>query len=917
MDIGVRFRLKRTKFATCLRMDNVDLYKQLYGNLTLGQMKSYICPYKKYGRRRINHNCKKSAVVKVETVKNIIKRINKIVPISKYNGGKILKYLFETESINANDVMQIMTVCSTKRRNQLEMMVLDNWLKIGHNSTTKMKEELLVYSFKLKLYKLGMLLHHLDIRNNKIIKNLSNYPSDISRELLSEYNVTIDSVMDSTEYFNNLTSYVFEKKLFRVNNISSGNLTKIFEKSVKSLTCKQFIILNNLGLIHNDNLLDAIISNCNVQLLPYVNLNKCCVTAKMIDKLFKVGEIESELKKLKPSQGGRRRRYNNMIQCKVLKSINICKFAHDPIFLSKIKEFFSKNISYSELKSKNISLNTLHDISYTMNSKYCKMLINFMFYNECYDLCKLFMTYFDIELDMSTKYYKINYEYDSEEENEFINLNDISNDKFEEMVNNKEIENGWEVKNMRVKVLNAKRHINELIVNDSVQKLEYIFKIGLIKLTDIINNDHLLTHAITQNSINMVNYLYNVLNLKCTNNILDKVYFSDSRIDFYNVKNKKDMIKHLIMIHYPINNKFISKLLDMNFIECIDYISKNCNLVFSKENVKRALVSGKILLKQIKNDKIKILSVELIDQIIEHYYTKARELSVVNLYGKAREKVQKKEELWLMKYIIIIKNKFNATATSKSIDTLLRYKKYDQVQSICKLFNIKYTKTKLINAFKKHDNDMGWSCSCKMELNFIKYMMKTFNVTYSHVKDVTCIARCIGKLILTAKNLDKLCNDLGIKPDEKIISLLFHGKNKLNTIKLLIEKYKINISRDMYLNAYLLNSSASTYFEEKFGYNFTVDDLNNYLTNNPNKLMRDKLKLINKFGCDKTNTNTSHIIISNIYENQRGVYGHFGYRWPKSYYTKTILPFNKIANADHNNGINLNHYKLKKNIEII
>ena len=33
MSIGVRFWLKKTKFATCLRTDDIDLYKQLYGNL--------------------------------------------------------------------------------------------------------------------------------------------------------------------------------------------------------------------------------------------------------------------------------------------------------------------------------------------------------------------------------------------------------------------------------------------------------------------------------------------------------------------------------------------------------------------------------------------------------------------------------------------------------------------------------------------------------------------------------------------------------------------------------------------------------------------------------------------------------------------------------------------------------------------
>lgn len=268
------------------------------------------------------------------------------------------------------------------------------------------------------------------------------------------------------------------------------------------------------------------------------------------------------------------------------------------------------------------------------------------------------------------------------------------------------------------------RQLNDIIYQDDVTTLEKMIKFKVFDPIKITKNKEFVDLCIIYGLEKMRKYLTNELHMKCTSDLISKYmksereYTSYIRKGFKKLENKKIAVNKFVEIlaelEYPVSKNDLSKAIENNKYELVEYFIKTRNMKASTDDIDRSLVNNNVrMIKLItpKNEKDELIvnSKNMVDRLIKKTYKIKRE----SKYKSKNKSKTSRRRRWsyaregpipIDKLQTII-SKYGCTASNNAMKTAVKDGNIKLIKYLNRKFKLTCEDMPVMNVL---DNDMWW-----------------------------------------------------------------------------------------------------------------------------------------------------------------------------------------------------------------
>jgi len=372
------------------------------------------------------------------------------------------------------------------------------------------------------------------------------------------------------------------------------------------------------------------------------------------------------------------------------------------------------------------------------------------------------------------------------------------------------MDNGFKIKLAKSEII---RNLKYYIENDNVESIKKIFELKILKPIEISEQSKFMDLAVLSKANNTVDYLYNILKMKCSRNVIQYRYYFTATENHY-----KDCINNLLKINYPFYEPIFKLACYSGNLEVVKLLYKKVKL--SSIHIEMALINNKI---------------KIVEFLLENKCRYSKKCLVDRILLLCRNYQKTSQIFKIIKYAII---KLKATASYQCLHLILKVYDRNLLEYINNNCEIKGLENMTIyhliptyyhNAMRRKHQRIKNNGEDTKNYNNIQYLHETMGVKiYNNVdeidkiikqliyKDDYILLKYIADTIDYKFNindmkisLDNICDiniikyieSKGIIPTEVMFSdALFEGS--IEIVKHLHDKYKYTVNNKQ-MNLYL------------------------------------------------------------------------------------------------------------------
>ncbi|AYV76941.1 MAG: hypothetical protein Barrevirus4_25, partial [Barrevirus sp.] len=373
--------------------------------------------------------------------------------------------------------------------------------------------------------------------------------------------------------------------------------------------------------------------------------------------------------------------------------------------------------------------------------------------------------------------------------------------------------------------------IHDIIRDDDLITLLKLFESKIVLPITVSSGNKNMDIAIMSNSTTLIKYFNETLKMVCGNNM--HIHFNG-----YRILNKKEFIKNLVLLEYPIDNKLIKSIVRAGRFDIIMDLIKDGKHIMPSFVIDYAILCKKYnLITKLLNSGTKIQKRNYIDKIIR--------------FGNSRNNVfhyrfyfRSKKDRYLLtdtKQIDFLIDLGCTTNDSLSINFLAKNGSHDLVMLLHKYYGYKPTISAILVYFERFNRVN--KIDCKQTIDYIEYVKNVMGINIFKSNEFTNTFNFsrLCELIASSSNPQQLIplltyfvkeGNIVVKLDHLRQSILYlHDSSYFEPIFEFFKEQNVLPDRDLFLTSIQNRYPVLTkYLVDKHQFTVTIKELHNMIS---------------------------------------------------------------------------------------